>query len=116
MRRLGGRTRALAGARAADDFTTWLARIAVVVGGLNVVVLLAQARSTIHQLELNADYSMSLMLPALSGHAPAGSVITLGNHPFYEAWWFERATIGLPHFRFIWEAAPFAVEGAGIAL
>jgi hypothetical protein len=116
VRQLSGRTRALVGARAADDFTTWLARIAVAVGGLNVVVLLVQARSTIHQLELNADYSMSLVLPALSGHAPAGSVITLGNHPFYEAWWFERATIGLPHFRFIWEAAPFVVEAAGIAL
>ncbi len=116
MRHGLARTRAFLTAHAEDNLTTWLARIAVAVGALNVVVLLAQARDTIHQLELNADYSMSLVLPALAGHAPAGSVISLGNHAFYEAWWFERATIGLPGSRAIWEVAPFVVEGAGIAV
>jgi hypothetical protein len=77
---------------------------------------LVQAPATIHSLDLSSDYAMSLVLPALAGHAPAGSVISLGNHPFYEAWWFERATVGLPHARAIWELAPFVVEGAGIAV
>jgi hypothetical protein len=98
------------------DLMTWLVRFVVAVGALNVIVLLAQARDTVRQLDLGADYPMSLVLPALSGQAPAGSIVTLGNHSYYEAWWFERLTIGLPHYRQIWEAAPFVVEGVGIAV
>ena len=116
MRHGRSRTRAFLTVRADDGATTWLARIAVAVGLLNVTVLLAQAADTIHQLDTDADYAMSLVLPALAGRVPAGSVITLGNHAYYESWWFNRATIGLPEWRFIWEAAPFVVEAAGIAL
>jgi hypothetical protein len=116
MRQVIDRLRALLSAHADGKVTTWLMRTAVCAGVLNVVVLLAQARDTVHQLDLDADYPMSFVLPALAGRAPAGSVITLGNHSYYEAWWFERATFGLPGWRTIWEAAPFVVEGVGIAL
>jgi hypothetical protein len=94
----------------------WLAWVLVAVGGLNAVVLLAQARDTIRSLNLNPDNAMSLVLPSLASRAGAGAVITLGNHAYYETWWFTRATIGLPWHRAIWEGAPFVVEGAGIVV
>jgi hypothetical protein len=83
---------------------------------MNIVLLIVQARGTIHSLDLNADYTTSFVLPALASHAAAGSVISLGAHAYYEAWWFDRATVGLPHYRFIWEAVPFVVDAAGIAV
>lgn len=101
-------------ARRTADPLSWLVWLVAAVGALNVIVLLAQARDTVSQLDLGADYPMSLVLPALSGQAPPGSIVVLGNHSYYEAWWFERATIGLPGYRQIWEAAPFVVEAVGI--
>jgi hypothetical protein len=116
MLRLRARLLALARTKSDDRVITALAWTALGVGAINVVVLLAQATATIHSLDLSSDYAVSLVLPTLAGHVPAGSVISLGNHAYYEAWLFERATAGLPHSRFIWEAAPFVVVGAGIAL
>jgi hypothetical protein len=85
------------------------------VGMINLLVLLAQAPALVHSLYLNADNATGLVLPALAGHAPAGSVVNLGDHPWYEPWWYMRATAGLPGYRQLWEAAPFVSGLLGIA-
>ncbi len=86
------------------------------VGVANVVVLLAQAPALVRSLLLNADNASTFVLPALAGRAPAGSVVNLGNHPWYEPWWLMRATAGLPDYRQLWEAAPFVLALLGIAV
>ncbi len=93
----------------------WLAWLALLVGVVNVVVLFAQLSALVHILYLNADDASALVLAALASHAPAGSVVSLGNHPFYEPWWFMRATVGLPDYRQLWEGAPFLFAWLGIA-
>ncbi|MGO9321449.1 MAG: hypothetical protein ACLQBY_11700 [Solirubrobacteraceae bacterium] len=92
-----------------------LAWMVALVGLANLIVLLAQASSLVHSLYLNADNAAALVMPALSGHAPAGAVVNLGNHPWYEPWWFMRATVGLPGYRQLWEAAPLIVGLLGAA-
>ena len=83
---------------------------------LNVIVLLAQLRGFIAGLYRIPDMAFSEVLTALSGSAGPGRVVVLGSHPFYEAWWLEKATAGLPHHWQIWEALPFAIAFLGIAL
>lgn len=97
---------------------SWRALIAllVLVGVANLVVLLAQAPALVHSLYTNADNASGLVLPALANHAPAGSVIDLGNHAWYEAWWFMRATAHLGAYRSLWEAAPIIVGLLGTAV
>ena len=87
----------------------------VSVGCLNLVVLLAQAPALVHKLYMNADNAVAFVLPALASHAPSGSIVNLGNHPWYEPWWLMRATVGLPGYRVMWEAAPFLFGLLGIA-
>ena len=76
------------------------------IGAANLIVLLVQASALIHSQYLNADNASALVLPALAGHLPAGAVVNIGNHPWYEPWWFMRATVGLPGYRQLWEVAP----------
>jgi len=94
---------------------TWLLALLALVGAVNFLVLLAQAPALIHSLYLNADNANALVLPALAGHAPAGAVVNLGDHAWYEPWWYMRATAGLPGYRALWEAAPFLTGLLGIA-
>jgi hypothetical protein len=91
------------------------AAVAALVGLANLVVLLAQSSSLIAGLDLDADNASAFVLPALAGDAPAGSIVNLGNHAWYEPWWFMRATAGLPGYRQLWEAAPFFFGLLGIA-
>ena len=93
----------------------WLAWLTLLVGVANVVVLFAQLSTLVQSLYLNADNASALVLAALASHAPAGSVVNLGNHPFYEPWWFMRATVGFPGYRQLWEGAPFVFAWLGIA-
>jgi len=93
-----------------------LVALLVLVGVANVVVLLAQSPALVRSLYLNADNASGLVLPALAGHAPAGSVIDLGNHAWYEAWWLMRATAGFGGYRWLWEAAPIVLGLLGIAV
>lgn len=93
-----------------------LIALVVLVGLANLVVLLAQGPALVHSLYTNADNASGLVLPALAGHAPAGSVVDLGNHPWYEAWWFMRATAGLGGYRPLWEAAPIVAGLLAIAV
>jgi hypothetical protein len=87
----------------------------VLVGVANLVVLLAQASAIVHNVYLDSDNASALVLPALASHMPAGSIVNLGNHPWYEPWWAMRATIGLPGHRELWEALPFLYGLAGAA-
>jgi hypothetical protein len=94
----------------------WLAGFVALVGLVNLVVLLAQAPALVHSVYLNADNASALVLPALASHAPAGSIVNLGNHPWYEPWWFMRATVGIPGHYGLWEAAPFLFGLLGVAV
>jgi len=87
----------------------------VLVGLVSLVVTVGQARDDVHQLYRDADTAVAFVLPQLAGHSPPGTVTDLGDHNWYETWWFERATIGLPDHFLIWEAAPFIVDFLGIA-
>jgi hypothetical protein len=94
----------------------WLVALVAIV---NVAVLLAQASALVHNLYLSADNATALVLPALAGHASAGALVNLGDHPWYEPWWLMRATVGLPGYRALWEAAPFLyglLGGVGVAV
>lgn len=84
--------------------------------GLNVIVLLAQLRGFIGGLYRIPDIAFSEVLTALSGSAGPGRIVVLGSHPYYEAWWLEKATAGLPHHWQIWEGIPFVIAFLGIAL
>jgi hypothetical protein len=88
----------------------------VLVGLANFVVLLVQAPALVHGLYLNADHASALVLPALAGHAPQGSIVNLGDHPWYEPWWFMRATAGLAGYRELWETASILYGLLGIGV
>lgn len=94
----------------------WLGWLLAVVGAANLIVLVVQGPALVRGLYANADNASALVLPALVGRAGKGAVVNLGNHPWYEPWWFMRATAGLAHYRTIWEAAPFAFALLGVLL
>jgi len=113
-RRGGARSRGLDGVLGADGRVRleWLLGLVV---AANLIVLLVQAHAFVHGVYLNSDNASALVLPALASHAPSGSIVNLGDHAWYEFWWFMRATVGLPHHRQLWELAPFVVGLLGIA-
>lgn len=94
----------------------WLLWLLAGAAGLNVVVLLAQLRGFIQGLYRVPDIAFSQVLAALSGSAGPGAVVVLGSHHYYEAWWLEKATAGLPHHWQIWEGIPFVIAFLGVAL
>jgi hypothetical protein len=99
-------------------FGAWCARArwplpaAAAVGAASCALLLVQLGALIDALYRNADNAAVLLL---SQSHPAGSIARIGDHPFYEAWWFMRATAGLPGRLSLWQAAPFVVAFLGIA-
>lgn len=103
----------------------WLARVrrfgpidAVLIALITVsaVVLAVQAPATITQLYRNADQAAAIEMVQLARHAPPGTLIGFGDHPWDEAWWFMAATRGLPAHIQIWEAGPFALAVIAILL
>lgn len=84
--------------------------------GLNIIVLFAQLRNVIDGLYRVSDIALASWLAALSGSAGSGRVVVLGSYHFYEAWWLEKATAGLPHHWQVWEGIPFVIAFLGIAL
>jgi hypothetical protein len=94
----------------------WPALVLALIGVASFVVALAQAPAVVHQLYRDADTAVAFVLPQLAGQAPGGATIDLGNHSWYEAWWFMRATVGLPGHLQMWEAAPFVVAFLGIGV
>jgi hypothetical protein len=94
----------------------WLVRLALAVGALNFVVLFGQLRGMVHALYRNPDTATGLVLAGLDpAHDPA-RVVTLGNYHYYETWWLETLTRGLPGHWSIWEAMPIVIAFVAIAL
>jgi hypothetical protein len=91
------------------------AALLVLLGLVSLIVIAVEARGYVHQLYRDADTAVAFVLPQLAGHRPPGTTIDLGNHNYYETWWFERATIGLPDHFLLWELALFAVDFVGVA-
>lgn len=90
----------------------WPLPTAAAVGAASWVLVLVQLGALINALYRNADNAEVLLL---SQNHPAGSITRIGDHPFYEAWWFMRATAGLAGHVWLWQAAPFVVAFLGIA-
>jgi hypothetical protein len=90
-------------------------RMLILIGGASIIVAIAQAPAAIAQLYRDADSATGLVLPQLAAHLPSGATVNLGDHVWYEAWWFMRATAGLPDHRAIWETAPYVIAFLGIA-
>jgi len=93
-----------------------LVALLALVGIANLILLLDQSGALVRSLYLDADNASAFVLPALAGHAPAGALVNLGNHAWYEPWWLMRATAGLHGYRQLWEAAPIVLGLLGIAV
>jgi hypothetical protein len=83
-------------------------------GFVELVIMIAQAPRSISQIYRSADIVTCFVLPQLASSAPGGSFVDLGNHDYFEGWWFERATVGLPGHLVIWEVAPLVVLLVGV--
>ena len=81
-----------------------------------LVVLLVDFRAVITSINMYGDAVIAPVLAKLFGHAPAGSQVVLGHHPYYEEFLFLRATAGLPFYRGLWEVAPLLWTLGGVAL
>jgi hypothetical protein len=92
-----------------------LAALLVLIGVASAIVAIAQAPAVIAQLYRDADTAVAFVMPQLAGHLPPGTVTDLGNHSWYEAWWFMRATVGVPDHLLLWEVAPYVFAFVGIA-
>jgi hypothetical protein len=90
--------------------------VLVALAAANVGWLLASAGPLVSALYLNADIASAPVISSLLAHAPAGRVVTLGNYPWYEPFWFFELTRGFPWHRQLWEAAPFLVAAADLSL
>ncbi|MGO9972090.1 MAG: hypothetical protein ACLP01_04620 [Solirubrobacteraceae bacterium] len=88
----------------------------VLAASLCFLVSIAQAPSTIHQLYRDADSVSGFIEGQLAGNRPNGTIIDLGNHDWYEVWWFQRATVGLPGHLVMWELFPFFLDFLGVAV
>jgi hypothetical protein len=80
------------------------------------IAVMANFSSLITAINMDADAVIAPVMGQLLGSAPHGSLVLLGNHPWYEVLWFLRATSGLPHYRQLWDVAPAAWSLAGIAI
>ena len=84
---------------------------------LAVVYLLAlavQFNKVVAAVYLNADAASAPVIGSFAGHG--SGAIVLGNLPWYSTLIFELATRGLPLHRQLWEAAPYAMALASVAL
>jgi hypothetical protein len=100
------------GLRASEPWR-WLPVVPAVVA---LLVLLAQARSLTHALYLNADTASAAVISSLMGGAPAHSVVTLGNYPWYEPMWLMLASRPLPAHRAMWLGGPFVLTAAAFLI
>ncbi|MBV9212179.1 MAG: hypothetical protein JOZ25_00885 [Actinobacteria bacterium] len=79
----------------------------------DLLLMLANGPELIRALHHNADVAAAQMVAALYGQHGHGSLTVLG-YPWYEGFWFTRATAWLPGARGIWTIAPFVFSGAGV--
>jgi hypothetical protein len=79
-------------------------------------VVLVNFSSLITAINMDADAVIAPVMGQLLGGAQHGSLVLLGNHPWYEALLFLRVTSGLPDHRQLWDVAPAVWSIAGIAI
>lgn len=80
------------------------------------VVVVANLRPIVTAINMDSDAVVAPVIAQLLRAAPAGSHVALGNHPWYEALLFLRATSGLPDHRELWDVAPALWSLAGLAI
>jgi hypothetical protein len=98
--------------RSSDPLSLVLGAVAAV----GLLALLAALASLIPALYLNPDIASAPVIVALKAHAPAGSLVTLGNYPWYEPMWLMELTRSLPGHKQIWEAIPVVGFLVSVAL
>jgi hypothetical protein len=94
----------------------WLLYAAIGAGVMNLIVLLGQAQGLVGALYRNPDTAMATVLAGLAGNRDPSRIVLMGNYHYYETWWLETSTRGLPGHWVIWEVIPFVIAFLGIAL
>jgi len=79
-------------------------------------LLLSSLGSIAHAIYLGADTASGAYMGELSGQAPAGAQIVLGNYAWFTTLWFEELTRWLPHHHQLWEIGPWLLSLTGIGL
>ena len=86
------------------------------IGLANLILILVKLPNFLSILYLNSDTASAPVIASLSAVAPADRLVTLGNYPWYETFWFLQATLHFPAHRAIWEIAPVLWTGAAFVL
>jgi hypothetical protein len=97
--------------RLACRYWTWSPALLAVA---YLAFLAAQLGNVIGATYLNADAASAPVIGSLAGHG-SGQIV-LGDLPWYSTLLFEFATRHLPLHRQVWEAAPYAMALASVAL
>ncbi len=90
--------------------------VPVLFGVVYALLLLTSLRSVVQSIYRSADSSSALTIGQAYPDRPAGSIVTLGNFPWYSTLWFEQLTRGLPAHREIWQVAPWMFSLAGVGM
>ncbi|MGO9885263.1 MAG: hypothetical protein ACLPV4_19880 [Solirubrobacteraceae bacterium] len=77
------------------------------VAAIYLVALVVTLGSLVRGIYVSSDAAAAPVIGELSAHAPANAQITLGNIPWYSAFWFEQLTHELPAHRQLWEVTPW---------
>jgi hypothetical protein len=81
-----------------------------------LIALLVNARDVVDSLYAHADASAALVMAELMPQAPANREVVLGDYSWIEALWILRGTAWLPSHYAVWQALPFLMWIAMVAL
>ncbi len=81
-----------------------------------LIVLVGEFRYLVTATNWNSDSASSSVIAESLGAQPGRPSVALGQFGWYVTLWFDLATKWLPGHRQIWQAAPYAMALAGIAL
>jgi hypothetical protein len=95
------------------DLLTWSP---LALGGAYLLVVAIQFNQLIANTYLDADAASAPVIGQLYGGSPAHREVVLGQMAWFSTLMFELATRWLPLHRQIWEAAPYAMALASVAL
>ncbi|MGA2165441.1 MAG: hypothetical protein ABSH36_13365 [Solirubrobacteraceae bacterium] len=95
------------------DLLTWSP---LALGGAYLLVVAIQFNQLIANTYLDADAASAPVIGQLYGGSPAHREVVLGQMTWFSTLMFELATRWLPLHRQIWEAAPYAMALASVAL
>ncbi len=85
-------------------------------GAAYLIVLLANFNRIVAATYLNADAASAPVIGELFGGSPAHRQVFLGQMGWFSTLMFELATRSLPAHRQLWEAAPYAMALASVAM